>query len=141
MAVKIRSASEIADKYSRVTPSRASEFVAGVALIPEGEFEQAAIAGEANYKTGIAASIAKGARAKGLAGSGKKWRSRIARQGESRFATGTADATGDFAEGFAPYRDTIANLTLPPRGPKGDPKNIERVRAVADALRKKKAGG
>ena len=140
MAIKIRSTSDIAEKFSRVTPSRASEFVAGVAQVPPGEFEAAAIAGEANYKVATSAAIAKGSRAKGLAGSGQKWLRRIAANGESRFATGTAGAASDFAQGFAPFRETIAGLTLPPRGPRGDPKNIERVRAVADALRKRSQG-
>jgi hypothetical protein len=32
----------------------------------------------------------------------------------------------------------IESIQLPPRGPKGDPRNIERVRVIAQALRARK---
>jgi hypothetical protein len=34
--------------------------------------------------------------------------------------------------------DVIANTVLPPRGPKGDPRNLDRVKAITTALRAKK---
>jgi len=40
----------------------------------------------------------------------------------------------DYEEGFKPYRDLIASIDLPPRGPRGDPSNIDRVRIIAERL-------
>uniref|UniRef100_A0A6H1ZWY7 Uncharacterized protein n=3 Tax=viral metagenome TaxID=1070528 RepID=A0A6H1ZWY7_9ZZZZ len=141
MAIKIRPVTDIAEKFVRVTPGRASEFIAGVEDVPDAEFESKAIAGEANYKVATTAAIAAGRRAKKLVGSGRRWKSRLQKLGESRYGTGTAEAVEAYAEGFSPYRDTIAGLTLPPKGARGDPKNIERVRVIADALHKKKLAG
>jgi hypothetical protein len=46
----------------------------------------------------------------------------------------------DYEKGFAPYRDVIEQTALPPRFPKRDPRNIQRVSAIATALAKKKTG-
>ena len=39
-----------------------------------------------------------------------------------------------YAAGFAPYRDAIERVTLPPRYARRDPRNLERVKAVVNAL-------
>ena len=39
-----------------------------------------------------------------------------------------------------PYLETIAATQLPPRFAKGDPRNVQRVAAIAAALRKRKTG-
>ena len=44
-------------------------------------------------------------------------------------------------KGFQPYADTIRSTTLPPRFPKGDPRNLERTKAIATALFNKKQSG
>jgi hypothetical protein len=49
-------------------------------------------------------------------------------------------AKDDYAKGFGPYANVIAATTLPPRYPKGDPRNIERVSAIAQALHQEKVG-
>jgi hypothetical protein len=36
--------------------------------------------------------------------------------------------------------DTLTKVELPVRGPRGDPKNIERVRTIVQALRALKTG-
>ena len=56
----------------------------------------------------------------------------------SRFAPGIAAAQGDYNTGVAPYLATIANLTLSPRKPRGDPANLKRVEEVAKALNMKR---
>ncbi len=68
----------------------------------------------------------------------KPLRDQLAKLGNFDVMRGAVATVAAYEEGFAPFRTTIANLTLPPRGPKGDPKNINRVSAVASALHKKK---
>ena len=46
----------------------------------------------------------------------------------------------DFEKGFAPYADVIRATALPPRFPKGDPRNYTRVQVIGTALRAKKVG-
>ena len=140
MAIKIKSVAEIAAKYSRVTPLRMEDYEDGIRDTSAEEYEAPTIEAEPIYERGVQQAIARKAFSKGVKGSGGKWRSQSLSLGPARFAEGTREATQAFADGFAPFRDVISNLTLPPRGPAGDPKNIERVRAVAEALRKAKVG-
>lgn len=63
-----------------------------------------------------------------------KYTRKIADVGQSRYSTGVQAATDDWRSGFEPFAQTISGLTLPPRRPRGDPGNIERVRVVSQAL-------
>jgi len=42
---------------------------------------------------------------------------------------------------FAPFREAIEKVDLGPRFPRRDPRNLERVKRVVDALIKVKIGG
>lgn len=140
MAIKIKSVSEIAAKFARVTPGRSTEYAEGIQGTSPQAFESATIAAENTYNQAIQQAIARKAFSKGVQGSGQKWQNKASTLGPSRFATGAADAAADYAEGFAPSAQVIAGLTLPPRGPAGDPKNFERVRIIGEALHKRKIG-
>ena len=138
MAVAIKSTTDIARKFAEVTPGRATEYAAGVAA-PKKDWEAETKAAEANYKTAVTKAAAEGRFGRGVAKAGTAhWQERTMKYGPGRFAEGVRDAGPAYAEGFGPYRDTIAGLTLPPRGPTGDPRNIDRVRMIAEALHKKK---
>jgi hypothetical protein len=94
-----------------------------------------------NYATGVQQAIAGRRFERGVqqAGDGK-WAEKSLRLGVQRFAQGCAEAQGDYERGVAPYLQVIQSLTLPPRRAKGDPANINRVSAIASALRAKKVG-
>lgn len=140
MAIKIKSPSDIARKYAEVTPARSAQYEASIGDTNEAEFAQSAVAGEANWKVGVTDAIAKGTFGKNVGKAGAKWKRNALKKGPGNYAVGTAAATEDYAEGFAPYQAVISALTLPPKGPRGAPQNIERVRAIATALRAKKVG-
>jgi len=79
--------------------------------------------------------------AKGITKAGSaKWQQRATTKGPGRFAEGVMIGSDDYEKGFAPYRDEIEKTVLPPRYPKRDPRNINRVSAIAQALAKKKSG-
>ena len=141
MAIAIKSTSDIARKFAEVTPGRVNEYGDGVAN-PKRDWETETRAAESNFEKGITQAIRDKRFGKGVAKAGTaKWRERAMTFGPARFAEGVAAAGPAFEAGFGPYRDTIANLTLPPRGPTGDPRNIDRVRVIAEALHKKKLAG
>lgn len=141
MAIKIQSPAQIAAKFARVTPGRTDDYALGIQSTSPDAYESATIASEPIYNQAITQSIARKAFAAGVRGSGQRWLRKALDLGTARFASGAAAAAQDYAEGFAPFQAVIAALTLPPRGPAGDPKNIERVRVIADALRKRKLAG
>ncbi len=130
----VRNISKVAEKWATVTPQRSAQYEAGVTE-PLRDWQKNTAAANDAYKAGIQASIQKDMFAKGVAKAGtEKWKRKAAALGPSRFAQGVAIAAPDYEKGFAPYRDVIEKTTLPPRFAKGDPRNIDRVRAMAAAL-------
>lgn len=138
---KIRAMDAIARKYGDVTPQRASEYVAGV-TDPLNDWKTNTAAAVGNYNLGIQASLANKSFDKGVAkASTEKWKDKAIKKGGARYGPGVTEGVPDYQAGFAPYQSVIAGTTLPPRYPKGDPRNIERVRVMAAALRAKKMSG
>ena len=134
----IKSISIIAEKWARVTPQRAADFELGVKN-PRRPWKESAKAAESTYEAGIQAGIARKAFGKGVEAAGnEKWQRRSVEVGPTRFAQGVQVAQPDYEKGFAKYRDVIEKTTLPPRYPKSDPRNIDRVKVMADALAKAK---
>jgi len=140
--MRVKSISQIAEKYSSVTPQRAQAYVEGVQTTPK-DWAQATAAAEANFEQGIQKAIQNKSFARGvkLAGT-QKQKEGVARHGLARFQAGTADAGPAYTAGFQPYHDELSRLTLPARFARRDPRNLERVRAIMIALgRKKVAAG
>ena len=138
---KVRHIGDIAEKWARVTPTRAGDYRSGVEN-PKKDWAEEAIAAEDRYTRGVTEAANAGRYGKGVSKAGTaKWKTAAVKKGPSRFAEGVAIARPDYEKGFAPYRDTIESTELPPRGPKGDPANIQRVAAIATALHNKKISG
>ena len=131
---EIRPMSQIRDKWTRVTPGRTEDYKLGIQNPRRDWAKQAAAASEI-YKAGVDAAHAKGLYAKGIkkAGTGK-WQDKALKKGPGRFAEGVYIAGPDYEAGFAPYREAIAKVDLGPRFPKRDPRNIDRVKKVVEAL-------
>lgn len=136
----VKQSGVIAQKWSRVTPQRTEDYRTGVEN-PRVDWAQATANAETSWREGITAAAGRQAFSAGVRSAGTaKWQQKAAEKGTSRFAEGVALGAGDYERGFAPYRDAIERTTLPPRGPKGDPRNVERVRVMAQALRQRKTG-
>ncbi len=91
------------------------------------------------WKDGVTKAAQKKKFSKGVAAAGdEKWLKGIVDKGSTRYAQGIELGQSAYEAGIQPYFDTIANLTLPKRFAKGDPRNLERVRIVTQALHKKK---
>lgn len=135
---KIKSLSEIAEKFATVTPQRAGAFAKGV---EESTVDWAAVtaAAEGNYQDGVQKAILNKSFGAGVKKAGTaKWKEGVRMHGESRYAAGVAVAGPAYEAGFAPYHRVIESLTLPPRYARRDPRNIARVAAIATALGKAK---
>lgn len=137
---EIKSLSAIREKWTRVTPARSTDYTLGIKN-PKRDWAAETKAAEANYKAGVDAAQAKGLFVKGVEKAGsKKWQEKALRVGPGRFAEGVYIAGPDFEDGFKPYHDAIARVDLPPKFPKRDPRNLDRVRAVVTALIEEKVG-
>lgn len=137
---EIKPASRIKEKWTRVTPMRTEDYKIGVQS-PRRDWEKTAVAAKESHKAAMATAAAQDSFAKGVARAGSaKWQQRALAKGPGRFAEGVMVGGDDYEKGFAPYRDEIEKTVLPPRFPKRDPRNLQRVAAIATALGKKKTG-
>ena len=138
---KIKSARDIAAKWARVAPGRQQDFEAGV-KDPSAAWAAPAAAARESYEAGVTEAIGRGAYVNGIndAGDGK-WRRKTVEIGAQRWGPGVRAAQPDMEAGFAPYRDVIEATELPPRAPRGDPRNIERVSRMAQALAERRRRG
>ena len=138
----IKPIEQSSDKWVRRASAAGSDYLTGIQN-PRKSWAGAAFEGEGNYKAGVTAAANRGAFGTGVKAAGdEKWRNGALKKGPGRFAEGVAIGRDDWGKGFSPYQSAIGALTLPARGPKGSPQNIQRVAAVATALRalKERAG-
>lgn len=136
----VKSGASVAEKWSRVTPQRQQDYTAGIQS-PRTPWAAASKAAEDRFNAGVTESIARRAYGKGITAAGdQRWQQKAMAKGPSRFAEGVALSAPDYQAAVQPYLDTIAAVTLPPRFPKGDPRNLERTKAITVALRKRKTG-
>lgn len=137
--IKVRPGSDqkYVDRASVATPA----YVAGIKN-PRADWLQSTVAGKENYKTGVMQSIANDSFVKGATAAGSaSWQNGALMKGQERYASGVQSAQDSYAKGIAPYLTVIEGITLPPRYPSGDPRNLERVKVIATKLREKKVKG
>jgi hypothetical protein len=137
---EIKSLAAIQEKWGRVTPGRTEDYTIGIKN-PKRDWAKAAGDAKESHKAAMTAAASNDSYAKGVAKAGTaKWQDKASRKGPSRFAEGVVLGTGDYGTAFAPYAETIKATTLTPRFPRGDLRNLDRVKMISQALRKKKLG-
>jgi len=132
--MEIRSVSEIAEKFASVTPTRTADYERGVKT-PKRDWAQATSAAEGSFELGVQRAIQNKSFGKGVkqAGTGS-WQRGATEKGVARWGPGVSLSKDKYAANFGPFADVIARTKLPPRYPKRDPRNLERVKTVAMAL-------
>lgn len=138
MAIKVKSAAEVAAKWAEQTPGRSAYYEAGVKTAG-AEWEANTKAAAANYKAAISAGNTEKMFAGGVAKAGAaKYTRKAVEVGVGRFSSGVTAGKVDYQTGIDGMLQTIAGITLPPRAPRGSESNLARVRAVASALHAKR---
>lgn len=129
------------EKWARVTPQRVDDYLTGVKN-PRASWQQQTVNAEKNYESGITTAITQKRFSKGVQKAGDtKWQTNAVTKGGARFGPGVQAGQSAYEAGFSPYAQVIESTTLPPRYAKGDPRNLDRVKAMAQALRAKKVSG
>lgn len=124
-----------ADKWSRRASVATEDYQTGVDN-PRTDWKTATMAAAKNQEAGVMEAIKNKSFEKGVAQAGsEKWKQGALIKGSQRFAQGVQDSQGAYEQGVAPYLRVIEQTSLPPRYPKGDPRNLQRVTAIASALR------
>lgn len=140
MSLKVKSVESAAKKFVARAGAAVGDYKDGVNST--NDQAEKAIASQGIYEAGIMDSISRGARVAGIEKAGnEKWKKNTIAKGGARFAAGVSAGSDAYTKGVKPYLDTLASLSLSPRGPKGSPENLERVRETNEALRQKKITG
>ena len=138
MAIAIPSLAEISAAWVQGAGAGAAKCRTGV-LNSAVDWQTPTEAADSTWATATAEAASGGRFKAGVNKAGNsKWREKASTLGAQRFPSGVAAAADDYQRGFAPYREVIVQLNLPPRGPRGSAANLERVRAVTDALHQRR---
>jgi len=138
VAIKVKSVTEVRDKWLDVTPGRAT-YYEKEASVAGADWEKGATAASGAFKAGISAANIEQLFKGGIKRAGAaKYERKVKAVGVTRFSQGVSAAGEDFATGVAPFLDEIAKITLDPRQPRGSEANLGRVRAITTALHKKR---
>lgn len=138
--VKVKGAAETLEKWQRRVGQAGPDYTAGVSD-PSVDWEGPTKAAENNYGEAVTKAVSEKRFGKGVAKAGnEKWRRKTTSVGPSRWGTGVAAAGPDYEKGMAPVLSAIGALTLPARYPAGDPRNLERVRAMNEAVHRATKG-
>lgn len=139
--MNVKSPDVISKKYATNGGSAGPAYQSGVSST-QNDWATNTGAAAQSYQQGVQAAIGNGSFQKGVAKAGTdKWKRKASGVGAARYPQGVAAAQGDYQAGITPYLQVLTNLTLPPRGPKGDPGNINRVNVIDQQLRAKKLSG
>jgi len=138
---EIKSLADIRDKWTRVTPGRTEDYKLGIKN-PRRDWAEEAEAAKGNWKAGIDAAAGKDMYSKGVVAAGtRKWQEKSLKKGPGRFSEGVYLAGPDYEKGFARFHAVIEKTDLGPRFPRRDPRNIDRVKRIVEALVAEKVSG
>lgn len=138
--MQVKSADAVAKKWAARAGAAGGDYQTGVNTTTKDWATETGNASQA-WQQGVTAAAGNGSFKKGVDAAGTaKWKAKAANVGAQRYPAGVQAGTPFYQTGIGPVLQTLAAITLPPRGPKGDPGNIARVTAVTTALRKLKTG-
>lgn len=132
--VKVKPIDKVVKKWSDRASVAEDDYRFGVEN-PKQPWSKAAEAAYDTWVKAIQAAIANKSFVGGVRRAGdEKWRKKALEVGARRFAEGVRAATDDYAARMSEVLRVLEGITLPPRGPKGDPANINRVATIAKTL-------
>lgn len=131
---RVKTAAAIAEKWSRVAPTRQTDYESGV-KDPAVDWQRATESAKDSFEAGVQEAIQRGAFQKGVSAAGTdKWRAKTVDVGAGRWTGGIRAASSDFETAMGPVVQVIERTVLPPRGPRGDPRNFQRAETMGRAL-------
>lgn len=138
--VQTKPLDQVVSKWQRKVQGATQDYQEGVNN-PKADWQTETIKAEGRYREGVTRAASEGRFGKGVQRAGtEKWKRGATGKGVGRWTEGVNAATQDYSNGMGDVLSTIQGVTLPPRGPKGDPQNYARVQAIGTALHNKFKG-
>lgn len=136
---RVVAGSRFCNRWEKRTAEATEEYKKGVEK-PRRDWASCACNAQDSYKAGVDSAHARGALKKGVKRRGSTgWKTKTLLKGPTRFAEGTHGAADAYERGYKPFHTHFPSIRLPQRFPRGDPRNINRVSAVTNALGQLKA--
>lgn len=131
---RVRDVAYLSEKWVRKAGAAQPDYQFGVTN-PRVDWQQATLAARDAWQSGIQQAIQERRWENAVRQtSTQQWQQAAVEKGAQRYAQGVQLARDKWAQAWEPYRQTIEGVQLPPRGPRGDPNNIQRVARIAQAL-------
>jgi hypothetical protein len=128
----------IVEKWRRNASNARPSYEEGIQN-PRFPWANSASKAKQTYADAVQRAIELDLYSKGVQAAGdEKWRTRSLSLGAARYTAGIAASQSAYEMGFAPYRQVLEGLNLPPKYARGDERNIERVAVIARALHDKR---
>lgn len=138
--LQVKDAATVAAKWATRAGAAGGDYSKGVTGTSR-DWAADTAAAQGAWGAGVQQAVASGSFAKGVNAAGTaKWKAKASGVGAQRYPAGVAAAQPYYQTGIGQVLQVLQGINLPPRGPKGDPGNINRVSAVTTALRKMKTG-
>ena len=130
----------VVNKWKRKVEGAQQDYTDGVNN-PKKDWATETTKAESRYREGVTRAAAEGRFARGVSRAGTdKWKKKATTVGPRRWTEGVGAAEDEYRSGMGEVLNTIQSVSLPARGPKGDPRNYERVKAIGTALHTKFKG-
>lgn len=133
----MKSASTAVLKWQQRAAAASADYAEG-ARTTDKDQAQRAVAAKAVYQQALTESFARDSYSKGLTKSGKAgWLAGVEQKGASNYSTGVATdiSRSKYVLNSSKYDSARKAADTMPRGPRGSAANLNRVAAVANALR------
>jgi hypothetical protein len=141
MALNVKDAATSAAKFVSRAQAAGPAYTSGVANAGSS-WQAATAAADSAYSAGVQTAITSGRFKNSItSNAASKFVTNASGKGSQRYPQGVAAAGPAWQSGVQPFLSALSSLTLPPRMPRGDPGNINRVSAVTAAMRAVKLKG
>lgn len=138
MALKVKSASEAAEKLVSRAQAASGEYAKGAKASGDA-WATNTQAAKANFQQAVTASGIADRFARGVAKAGAaKYVRKITEVGADRFSTGVAAGKVDYQANVEPYLAVLSGITLSARQPRGSVANYTRVQEIGKSLNAKR---
>lgn len=132
--VKTKGVERTVAKWKSKVAGAGADYIDGVTN-PKADWQTETSKAEGSYEQGVTNAISRKAFGKGVAKAGTaKWQTGAIEKGGTRWTAGVALAEDEYRMGMGEVIQVIESTALPPRGPKGDPKNYDRTRILGTKL-------
>lgn len=134
--VKTKPVEKVVSKWQSRASAAVEDYKFGIEN-PKQDWATAAAAAQAAWAQGVQQAAAEGRYAGGVKKAGtEKWKRKALEVGAARYSSGIAAAVQDYASAISEVLRVLEGISLPPRGPRGDPRNYERVKIIGETLHK-----